>query len=104
MGRRGQWNQSSGGSPSSSSPHWGSTPKPASRPLKSSLSAERRLPPGAVGLTAAACAGAEVAFGILPSVGTEATSTSYAEQNELNAKLEMKKVFFSLLFSFFFFK
>lgn len=53
-------------------------------PFESSF---RRLPPGKVGLTAAAWAGAEVAVGILPSAGMEATSTSYPEQNELNARL-----------------
>lgn len=42
---------------------------------------------GKVGPTAAAWVGAEVAAGILPNVGTEATSTSYPEQNELNAKV-----------------
>lgn len=36
---------------------------------------------------AAAGAGAEVAVGTLPIVETEAISTSYPEQNELNAKL-----------------
>lgn len=36
---------------------------------------------------AAAGVGAEVAVGTLPIVETEATSTSYPEQNELNTKL-----------------
>lgn len=89
------------GSQGSSSPHWPITPEPASLALKSSSSSG--LPPRGVGLTAAAWAGAKVAVGILPSVGTEATGTSHPEQNELNAKLKMKKVFFSLLFSFLFF-
>ena len=42
-----------------------------------------RLPPAKVGPAAGAGVGAEVAVGILPSVGKEAPSTSYPEQNEL---------------------
>lgn len=45
------------------------------------------MPHSEVGWAAAAWVGAVVATGILPSMGTEATSPSYPEQNELNAKL-----------------
>lgn len=61
----------------------GSALKPALHLFKSFLS---MLPPAKEGLTGAAWVGAEVVLGILPSAGTEATSTSYPEQNELKAK------------------
>ena len=62
----------------------GSAPQPPLDPFKSSLT---RLPSAQLSLTAAAWVGAQVALGILPSVGMEAISTSYPRQNELNAKV-----------------